>query len=63
MFSNKSGNIPKNRTPFLLPSVFSSGASDKAQFWMLTIWGDCDVTSCFGSPGDHFDVAVDLVQM
>ena len=28
----KKGNIPKNRTPSLFPSIFSSGASDAAQF-------------------------------
>ena len=43
--------IPKNRTPFLFPSIFSSGASDAAQFGCRAFLGDCDVTSGFGSPG------------
>ena len=47
----QNGNIPKNRTPSLFCCIFSSGASDTAQFGCYLSGGRCDVTSCFGSPG------------
>ena len=40
------------------PLIFSTGGLWCRVIWMLTFWGNCDVTSGFGSPGRHVHIGI-----